>query len=479
MSSNANWMADYQSLVKSPVVPEASPEAITLLSLLYSIKGKGILSGQHEYLEAPNTYSTYIYNLTGVYPSIKGVEFGAISGQTDSTAASQRQNVVNACISYANSGGIITATYHMPYPGMSYDWANVQRATTPEEFGQIITPGNSLYDAFITEIDKVAEYLKQLRDNNIPVLWRPFHEMNGGWFWWGQKTNFTALWEIMFSRYTYYHGLNNLLWVWSANANNQWAPNPESYYVGIDRCDILGMDIYDNDFNVNYYETLRSIANGKPFAITENGELPSMFKLRTRQPEYAWFLTWGNYLTNNKPNTSTRYNTDATIQAVYADPFCLNRGESYDPNVIYPADTTTGDGIWGIYYVGQNFNTFNQQKSVPKVDFTWTSSTTVGNWNMSVRWGGYVKARYTEIYTFFTNCSDGVRLYIDNQLIIDDWNTHSVQEKSGTFAMEAGKYYHIKLEYFNAGDTTAKAQLLWSSPSQSKEVIPQSQLYIS
>ena len=63
----------------------------------------------------------------------------------------------------------------------------------------------------------------------MPVLWRPYHEMNGDWFWWGKKTGpsgHRALWRMMYDRFVNYHGLNNLLWVWNANAP---APHILSY----------------------------------------------------------------------------------------------------------------------------------------------------------------------------------------------------------------------------------------------------------
>jgi hypothetical protein len=98
------------------------------------------------------------------------------------------------------------------------------------------------------------------------------------------------------------------------------------------------------------------------------------------------------------------------------------------------------------------------------------------NSNYSVKWTGFVEPRYSEPYRFYTRTDDGVRLLINGQLLLDDWNPHPVKENSASITLEAGKRYPIKMEYFQA-IAGAEARLFWSSPSQPKEIIPQSQLF--
>ncbi|MBY0009778.1 glycosyl hydrolase [Paenibacillus typhae] len=461
------WIASYKELLRQPVNPCISDEAREMLELLYSVQGKRMLTGQHEYLEDPYNYGGQIYNKTGKRPMLKGFEFGGISGQGEAVLAGQRDEVVAAAKAWHDAGGMVTATYHQVYPGTALTWPNVQRSTTQAEFDQILTPGTVLHTAFLAAIDEVAVYLKHLRDYKVPVLWRPYHEMNGDWFWWGEKTNFNALWELMYQRYTRYHGLNNLLWVWSANANNEWTKPARDYYVGHNRADALGFDIYDNAYYYSNYDELVYLAEGKIISVTENGQLPDMTRTSLRQFKLSWFMTWGSYLTDK--------NTDAVIQTVYNHPFALNRGDSFTPVVVPPA--SAADGILGNYYFGQNFNTLKVTKVVPTVNFNWTSSTTINSWNMTVRWTGFVQGVHDEEYTFYVQSSDGVRLWIDNILIIDDWTVHGTLEVSGTAVLAAGKQHRIKLEYFNNQDTLANVKLSWESASTLKEVIPQTQLY--
>ncbi|MBI4603533.1 MAG: DUF4038 domain-containing protein [Planctomycetes bacterium] len=95
----------------------------------------------------------------------------------------------------------------------------------------------------------------------------------------------------------------------------------------------------------------------------------------------------------------------------------------------------------------------------------------------SVRWTGLVEPLHTETYTFHTLSNDGVRLWVDGRLLVDDWTDHADKEGSGAIALEARKRYELKLEHFQAGGTAA-ARLSWSSPSQRKEVVPAARLFL-
>jgi len=94
----------------------------------------------------------------------------------------------------------------------------------------------------------------------------------------------------------------------------------------------------------------------------------------------------------------------------------------------------------------------------------------------SARWTGEIEPRYSEDYTFHTRTDDGVRLWVDGKLIVDKWVNQAPTEHSGTVRLAAGRRYDIKMEYYeNTGG--AVAQLMWSSASQKKEVVPTSQLF--
>ena len=106
--------------------------------------------------------------------------------------------------------------------------------------------------------------MNKLQEKNVTVLWRPLHEAAGGWFWWGAAgpDAYKWLWELMYERQTYYHGLNNLIWLW----NGQDA----DWYVGDELCDIVGMDIYadKHDYGSSGAKMEETIAYSNGYKLT-------------------------------------------------------------------------------------------------------------------------------------------------------------------------------------------------------------------
>jgi len=98
--------------------------------------------------------------------------------------------------------------------------------------------------------------------------------------------------------------------------------------------------------------------------------------------------------------------------------------------------------------------------------------------NYSVRWTGQVQPLYSETYTFYANTDDGVRLWVNGVLLIDNWVNQGATEKSGSITLTGGQKYDIVMEYFQ-GTGYAVSKLLWSSASTAKAIIPASQLYPS
>lgn len=276
-----------------PVNPSASKEATALLSYLSDLSGKGMISGQHDYLESPDEFNNKLKNASGQYAVLHGYELGAINNQSEETIAGQRQAVVDSAIKWYKGGGIVAMTFHQNLPGTSPEWTNVKMNLSQAKFDAYVTPGTPQYKALIAELDEVAGYLGELRDAGVPVLWRPYHEMNGNWFWWGQKDNFAKLWDIVYDRMVNTHKLNNLLWVWNPNAPNEWAEPYSNYYPGASKVDVLAADIYNNDFKQSYYENLLKLADGKPIGIGESGELPDPVILSQTQSKWVYTMTWG------------------------------------------------------------------------------------------------------------------------------------------------------------------------------------------
>ncbi len=144
-----------------------------------------------------------------------------------------------------------------------------------------------------------------------------------------------------------------------------------------------------------------------------------------------------------------------------------------------PPPLGNGNGLLGAYFDDDQLTVPVFERTDPTVNFNFGTGAPIpsmGADTFSVRWTGQVESRFTETFTFSTTSDDGVRLWVNDQLIIDDWGLHGETVDTGTIALAAGQRYNVKMEYFdNTG--TAVAKLAWSSPSQPLEIIPQSQLY--
>jgi len=302
-----------------PVNKNATPEARNLLKYLYSISGKSILSGEHG---GGNRFLDSTKAISGKYPALWGSDFiwsGADGGG---------QKVVNEAIANYKKGYIIALMYHQgrPMDNPPYGFKeSVQAKITDEEWTQITTPNTELNKRWLAQVDTIAHYLKELQDAHVPVLWRPYHEMNGVWFWWGNrpgKNGVQKLWTMMYDRFVNYHHLNNLLWVWGANGPRD-IPQDEAYsykgfYPGAKYVDVLGTDIYHSDYEQKDYNELLQLANGKVMALTEVGELPKP-EILAAQPRWAWFMVWTDFI--------WKYNTRAQVNAIYSRPETISLGD--------------------------------------------------------------------------------------------------------------------------------------------------------
>jgi PA14 domain/Pectate lyase superfamily protein len=144
------------------------------------------------------------------------------------------------------------------------------------------------------------------------------------------------------------------------------------------------------------------------------------------------------------------------------------------------ATLDAGNGLRGDYYNSANLTGLVKARRISRtVNFNWGTGSpdeAIAPNTFSARWIGQVQAKTSGIYTFYTQADDGIQLWVNGQRLISNLTKGTVSESKGTIALIAGQKYDIKLKYYeNTGSAAAK--LLWSSPGQDKEVIPQSQLF--
>jgi mannan endo-1,4-beta-mannosidase len=204
-------------------------------------------------------------------------------------------------------------------PGIGWT-GSIQNKLSDFEWDELVTPGTELRRRWEAQIDLAARYLKRLRRAKVPVLWRPYHEANGNWFWWGGRkgeNGFITLYRMTYDRLVNYHHLDNLVWVWNSNAPN--GPNAGAYadyYPGRRFCDILAADVY-GEFKQSYHDDLAALGNGIPIALGEVGGVPTPAVLKS-QMKWAWFMVWADLLKLTKPEV---------VRELFSDPHTLSRGD--------------------------------------------------------------------------------------------------------------------------------------------------------
>ena len=324
--------------VGADVTPTSSmaDKKAAIIDYLESVTAQGkTLSAQHT-AKADFSAVNQMKTLTGESPAIISIDLmsctfdkdGAnrvVSDNNNGTATTNEvsYNVgsVDAAIDYvAENGGLVTASWHWfsPIGGENKSfWASADnRGNTSFDIGKAFVDGvaqteTDEYKAIIEDLDLAATELQKLEDAGIVVLWRPLHEAQGT-FWWygnGNYTAYKALWNTMYEYFTETKGLDNLIWVWSStdgldNISN-WCPA---------NVDIVGADIY----NSNIDEMNSAFAGiNKPVALTEFGSFANAQYLVDNGKESAWCLFWNEINYDNDSNK-------IAAKAFYADEKVVN-----------------------------------------------------------------------------------------------------------------------------------------------------------
>jgi mannan endo-1,4-beta-mannosidase len=183
---------------------------------------------------------------------------------------------VQELIRQHRKGSIIAICWHAVRPTEDEPVtfrSSVQGKLTRVQFEELVTPGSPLNRRWLAQVDVVAEYLKQLQAARVPILWRPFHEINGDWFWWngwrGPRGS-AQLYRMLFDRLVNHHKIDNLIWVWNPDRPEREDKQFVDYFPGHEYVDVLSLDTYGG-YNQSYYDDLNALSGGKPMGISECG----------------------------------------------------------------------------------------------------------------------------------------------------------------------------------------------------------------
>lgn len=300
---------------KTLVTPNPSEEVVKLYKFLYDNYGKKIISGVMTLGSMDEV--TWLKTNTGKEPALVGLDFmhcgRGYTWYNDLEPGNDAQK-------YYGKNGISAICWHWRDPLKKTEAFYTK--DTSFDISKVFDETSEEYKAMIKDIDYIAGLLKKLQDNKVPVIWRPLHEAAGGWFWWGAKgaAPCKKLWQVMFDRMVNYHKLNNLIWVWTRE------PNDDAWYPGDEYVDMVGRDIYKtgdhgsqilefNDMNIRY-------GGKKMVTISESGSFPDVDNLIKDGAAWSWYMPWYGGFTRE-----STYNSLDLWKKMFASDYVLTLDE--------------------------------------------------------------------------------------------------------------------------------------------------------
>ena len=307
-----------------PVNLNATKEARELLDYLNEVAGKQIITGQHTQT-VPMEEVTYIKEKTGKEPKLRGFELLSYSPNINYEDASEpcltevyeNRNTIEEALKWGKeSKGIVTFSFHWFSPLGGRDKA-FYTEHTDFDAEKVLVEGTRERDAFYHDMEVIAKLLVPFQEEKIPVLWRPFHESDGTWFWWGAKGPAVAkeLYILMYHYFVDECQLNNLLWVWNCRLKEGY---PGDEYVDVISVDLYMPEYKPTDYKEDYEALIKETTSNKVAALAEIGYLPDLDLLEKSHIPWAYFMTWSKEFCIGE-----QYNTVERLQKVYASSYAV------------------------------------------------------------------------------------------------------------------------------------------------------------
>ncbi len=302
----------FAGAAQKPADPNLNAKGRAILTYFQGLEGrddKRLLSGQFvNFGRGANLrLMEAVHDGTGHWPAILGVDYADFhKGSLTYEAPNQ------AAIEYWKQGGLVTISAHLYNPANTNGGGLRDKGV---DLNTLLATNSETHVRWMGELDLMAAGLQQLKDAGVVVLWRPFHEMNGDWFWWGGQDpqTFVKLWQQMFDYFTKTKGLDNLLWVYGPNHGT----NAADYYPGDRFVDLVGLDAYTDFIDTNHIHGYAEVSKlNKPFGFTEFGpHAPSnppgdydylrfIGGIKKYFPKTVFFMSWnGNWSLAKNENT--------------------------------------------------------------------------------------------------------------------------------------------------------------------------------
>lgn len=338
--------------------PKANEAAQRLYSFLCDQYGNHIIAGQQEYCNEHNwninadpdnpiyikdneAEFEYILDKTGKQPAIRGIDFLAYNSTTE-----WRDHAPERVIEWSKRfKGIATVTWHwnVPREKGSTDTAfyveSANPAFTTFSISNALEEGTWEHEVLMNDIAVIAAELKKIQDAGVAFIWRPLHEAEGAWFWWGAEgpEPCKKLYRLLYDQLTNEYGIHNLIWEWTGYTSEASA----DWYPGDDVVDIIGYDKYnaaDGKPNLSsiastFYSLVGQTEGKKMVAMSENDSIPSLDNLVNDRAAWLYFCPWyQNYLTSEQNNPVEE------LEKIYNSEYCITLDELPDLST-YPIST--------------------------------------------------------------------------------------------------------------------------------------------
>ncbi|HUU17285.1 MAG TPA: glycosyl hydrolase [Sedimentisphaerales bacterium] len=302
--------------------PLATPETKALYRNLHKVAQEGILFGHEDTLaygvgwkSTENDFDSDVHRVCGKFPAVFGWDLGHIGTDANIDGVPFEYMKVWIAKGY-EKGGINTISWHARIPGTK------QSSWTQKKVVSSLLPDGDMHKAYLVKLDQIAAFLADLKGPGgepVPIIFRPFHEHNGDWFWWGAKwctpDEYKQIWRFTVDYLRKTKGLHNIITAYSPDRFKDREEYLERY-PGDDYIDIIGHDNYGDfrsiktkDQAVQALEIVVSLAEerNKIAAFTETGVgqraanatwwtdvLLEVLKSSPSTKKIAWVLVWRN-----------------------------------------------------------------------------------------------------------------------------------------------------------------------------------------
>jgi mannan endo-1,4-beta-mannosidase len=313
----------------TPIDRQATKETKNLYKNLLKLSKNHTLFGHQHAMEYGHGWSgdadrSDVKSVTGSHPAVIGVDFSGLSGQAEAEIQKTKEMLKKNITATYNRGGVTTVAWHFsnPVSGGGFYWKD--SISLPGV--KYIIPGGEAHGKYKKILDDLAEVANSLKTEDgkaIPVMFRPFHEFDGEWFWWGKphctKEEFISLWQFTVSYLRDTKGVHNFIYAFSPD--NKFTTEQEylDRYPGDKWVDLLGMDNYGDMGRDNHYDLDAAVKKltivsdyakkaGKLAAFTETGleSLPNpnwwndvlLKVMKSNSLRLCYVLVWRNDATS-------------------------------------------------------------------------------------------------------------------------------------------------------------------------------------